>query len=171
MTGAPEHGPANRPPGPYDTEADTRSVTLPLWAAWDADPGAGKMAPQLRQFLGQTLEAASVEMGRYDDRIADWLAIWEPATVAVVAGWVIRARRAELQEARAAVLSGVAALTPEQLRTVLFALYEASEARRDAAENCAECGAGSHDVCGTCQNRLSIADDMQAVAESLRSQQ
>jgi hypothetical protein len=51
----------------------------------------------------------------------------------------------------------------------LFALYEASEARRDAADTCDTCGPDSPDVCATCQARLTIADDMDAVAEYLRS--
>ena len=64
-------------------------------AAHAAIPPAGGSsvlsAAQNRQLLGRALEAAGVEMGRYDDRIAEWLAGFEDSACAVIAGWVTRA--------------------------------------------------------------------------------
>jgi hypothetical protein len=75
------------PLGPFGTEAQARAA-----AQAAADPGLLPIkAPQNRRLLGRTCEAAGVAMGRYDDRIAEWLSIWEPSTVAVIAGWVGRA--------------------------------------------------------------------------------
>jgi hypothetical protein len=41
--------------------------------------------------LLDVLLAADVELGAYDRRIVEWLARWEPATCAVIAGLVSRA--------------------------------------------------------------------------------
>jgi hypothetical protein len=84
-------------PGPFETEQQVRELpsVQAVYAAFDRDPGAGKMAPHsLRMLLG-ALAAAGVHVGRYDVRIAEWLSQWEPATVAVVAGWVTRASQAD----------------------------------------------------------------------------
>jgi hypothetical protein len=87
--------------GPFETEREARELPAvrAVYAAFEADPGAGKMAPHNRRLLGRALEAAGVDMGRYDDRIAEWLAMWEPATCAVVAGWITRAHEAGQREA------------------------------------------------------------------------
>ena len=76
-----------KPLGPFDTEAQARTA-----AQAAADPGLLPIkAPQNRQLLGRVCEAADVALGRYDDRIVQWLSIWEPSTVVVVAGWITRA--------------------------------------------------------------------------------
>lgn len=82
--------------GPFETEwqVSAEPAVRAVCEAFDADPGAGKMAPHNRRMLGRALEAAGVEMGRYDDRIVEWLSRWEPETVAVVAGWIARAHAA-----------------------------------------------------------------------------
>lgn len=84
--------------GPFETDTQVRELpeVQAVYAAFDRDPGVGKMAPHLRRLLGEALETAGVDMGRYDDRIAEWLSQWEPQTVAVIAGWVTRAHRAEV---------------------------------------------------------------------------
>jgi hypothetical protein len=43
------------------------------------------------QLLCEALAVAGIELGAYDHRIVAWLAGWEPATVAVIAGWITRA--------------------------------------------------------------------------------
>lgn len=43
-----------------------------------------------RQALMQTLDG--LPLGAYDLRIVDWLATWEPSTVATVCSWIRRAR-------------------------------------------------------------------------------
>ena len=45
--------------------------------------------------LRDTLAAAGVELGEWDDLILRWLANWEFGTVAVVASWVTRASRSQ----------------------------------------------------------------------------
>jgi hypothetical protein len=79
--------------GPFDTERQARDLpeVQAVYAAFDADSGAGKMAPHTRRLLVQALEAAGVELGAFDERIAAWLAGWEPHTVAVIASWITRA--------------------------------------------------------------------------------
>ena len=79
--------------GPFDTEQQARELPAvrEVYAAFDRDPGAGKMAPHNHRLLTAALEAAGVELGAYDERIAAWLAQWEPHTVAVIASWITRA--------------------------------------------------------------------------------
>lgn len=174
--------------GPFETEREISALpeVQAIYEAFHADPGAGKMAPRTRLMPGRVLDAAGVAMGAYDDRIADWLATWEPQTVAVIAGWVSRARaaecgllraealsesgahhatlaklaqaqdevgrlRAELAGAQAASPSGrgepAAALTGEQLSTVLHALYTAADHERDVAATCGECEVRPEGLC------------------------
>lgn len=110
------------PLGPFDTEAQARAA-----AQAAADPGLLSIKPpQNRRLLGRTCEAAGVAMGRYDDRIVEWLSIWEPSTVVVIAGWVRRAFEAGQQTAApgAAVLSqaGPGITVIEVLRSAAAAL-------------------------------------------------
>ena len=73
--------------GPFETETEARVA-----AQAAADPGLLPLkAAENRQLLGRVCEAAAVAMGRYDDRIVQWLSIWEPSTVVVVAGRITRA--------------------------------------------------------------------------------
>lgn len=82
--------------GPFDTEEQARLLPAvqAVYAAFRRDPGAGKMTAHNRRMLLDALAAAGVYLGAYDHRIADWLAGWEPQTVAVIAGWVQRASQA-----------------------------------------------------------------------------
>ena len=83
------------PLGPFDTEVQARVA-----AQAAADPGLLPIkASQNRRLLGRACEAAGVAMGRYDDRIVEWLSIWRPSTVVVIAGWVSRAFEAGQQAA------------------------------------------------------------------------
>jgi hypothetical protein len=76
-------------PGPFDSERDARAAAL---AAVPPDEGRTVLSgAQNRQLLGQACEAAGIEMGRYDDRIVEWLSGWEDAICMVVAGLVTRA--------------------------------------------------------------------------------
>jgi hypothetical protein len=88
-------------PGPFDTEQQARQLPAvrEVYRKFDRDPGVGKMAPHNLRMLLDALAAAGVYVGRYDLRIAEWLAGWEPATVAVIAGWVQRASQADGQAA------------------------------------------------------------------------
>ncbi len=164
--------------GPYDTEA--QALELPevraVYEAFDADPGAGKMAPHTRRMLDTALQAAGVDMGAYDNRIAAWLSQWEPQTVAVIAGWVSRAYRPELEEARAVLLAGDTCTRPDgtavvsatDLGTVWSALFTAADHKRDLVDNCTECtGQPDTGLCGDCQEWLADADGYDSLADRL----
>jgi hypothetical protein len=80
--------------GPFQTEREasqTKAVRA-VYAAFDADPGAGKMRPHNTAMLTAACEAAGVELGAYDRQVLAWLGNWEPATCAVIAGLIIRRR-------------------------------------------------------------------------------
>ena len=81
---------------PFETEAQVRALPAvqAVYEAFDRDPGAGKMRPHNLRMLLDALAEAGVFVGAYDIRIAEWLATWEPQTVAVIAGWVRRASQA-----------------------------------------------------------------------------
>lgn len=79
--------------GPYERAADTRPVTAPIYAAFSADPGAGKMAPHNLRLMLDAISAAGVELGAYDRQVVEWLAGWEPSTCAVLAGLITRAAK------------------------------------------------------------------------------
>ncbi len=84
------------PVGPFETEADaTRTAAVQaVFAAFDADPGVGKMRPMNHRMLDEACTAAGIDLGAYDQRILLWLASWEPQTCAVVAGLITRAHQA-----------------------------------------------------------------------------
>ena len=76
--------------GPFDTEQ--QASALPEVRAITAlPPGTGQWKAASRGMLTEALAAAGVELGAYDERIAAWLAGWEPHTVAVIASWITRA--------------------------------------------------------------------------------
>ena len=87
--------------GPFETEQQARQLPAvrEVYRQFDHDPGVGKMAPHNLRMLLDALAAAGVYVGAYDIRIAEWLAGWEPQTVAVVCGWVQRAGQADGQAA------------------------------------------------------------------------
>jgi hypothetical protein len=79
--------------GPFTTEREARQspAARAVYEAFDADPGAGKMtAPNLRMLL-DAVTSAGIHVGAYDVQILEWLAGWEPATCAVIAGLIRRA--------------------------------------------------------------------------------
>ena len=79
--------------GPYQTghDASGTAAVRAVYAAFDADPGAGKMRPHNTAMLTGACEAARVELGAYDAQTLAWLGNWEPETCAVIAGVIVRA--------------------------------------------------------------------------------
>jgi hypothetical protein len=76
--------------GPFGTEAEARAAALALGGP--PRPGWSILSEeQNRQMLTAACEQASVEIGDYDARILAWLAGWEDAMCAVVAGLITRA--------------------------------------------------------------------------------
>jgi hypothetical protein len=108
VTAAPDHEdrrPPDRQPaeaaglppslaGPFDTEAQARALPAvqAVYAAARESPRRGVLGEGNHRLLCEALDAAGVDLGGYDHTIALWLAGWEPQTVAVIAGWVGRAR-------------------------------------------------------------------------------
>ena len=75
--------------GPFETEQEARAAAH---QAVVPEPGWSILWPAgNRELLARALEGAGVELGVYDWRILSWLAGWEDATCAVVAGWITRA--------------------------------------------------------------------------------
>jgi hypothetical protein len=75
--------------GPFDAEQDARRAAHAVIAP---DGGRSILSPDQNELLIlRALREARVETGAYDRRIARWLAGWEDATCAAVAGWVTRA--------------------------------------------------------------------------------
>lgn len=57
----------------------------------DTPPRGFRPADEQHAILLDTLQAAGIELGAHDRRIAAWLAHWEWSTVAVIASWIGRA--------------------------------------------------------------------------------
>jgi hypothetical protein len=90
-------------PAPIETEQQARELpeVRAVYAAFNADPGTGKMAPHNYLMLVNACEAARVDLGSpssYDRQILAWLAGFEPQTCAVVAGLITRAASADTEE-------------------------------------------------------------------------
>jgi hypothetical protein len=86
------------PLGPFGTEAEARGSLVHLLAGATLSEQVS-IPDRNHRVLGQALAAAGVELGAYDERILGWLAGFEPATVAVVAGLIGRAYQAGLRAA------------------------------------------------------------------------
>jgi len=82
--------------GPFQTEqeASRTEAVRAVYAAFDADPGPGKMAPHNVAMLTGACEEAEVVLGAFDARQLEWLGTWEPHTCVVIAGLIIRAHEA-----------------------------------------------------------------------------
>ena len=73
--------------GPYQTERQAAGAARAVHtAAGGVSTTAGN-----HQMLTQACAAARVQLGDWDRRVLAWLAGWEPATCAVVAGLICRA--------------------------------------------------------------------------------
>jgi hypothetical protein len=81
---------------PLETEQQARELPAvqAIFAAFDRNPGAGKMAPHTYRMLMSACVSAGVELGDYDRRILLWLAGFEPQACAVIAGLIGRAHEA-----------------------------------------------------------------------------
>ena len=143
--------------GPFETERQARETPAvrAVYAAFDTDPGPGKMTAPNAAMLTEACDAAAVELGTYDHRILVWLAGWEPATCAVVAGIIARAHQS-------------AALDEDALRLVLDALYVAADHKREVAAECAECDVRPEGLCPACESRLDTAEAYDKLAGTLR---
>lgn len=71
---------------PYETEREAREAARHVTAGPPASWPHGS-----HRLIEDACTAAGVQVGAYDHRIIEWLAGWEPATCAVVAGLIARA--------------------------------------------------------------------------------
>jgi hypothetical protein len=145
-----------KPLGPFETEALARAAAMAA-----AEPGLLPVKPvENRRLLGRVCQVAGLAMGRYDDRIAEWLSIWEPSTVAVVAGWISRANRDET----------AVTVTTAQAAVVAKALEDAEGYRRLRADQwCGNCEAAPQGACDDHLNDLDLADAYRDLAAELAS--
>lgn len=146
--------------GPFETEREARELPAvrAVYAAFDRDPGAGRMAPHIHRMLSEACTAAGVQLGAYDRRILAWLAGWEPQTCAVIAGLISRAN-----------LAGVV-FTAGQEAIVAQALADAEMYRRDrAAAWCGDCQQHPAGACPDHVDDLDAADAYRDVAAQLAS--
>lgn len=77
-----------KPTGPVPFETERQAMTSVRHIT--ASP-AGSWTDGCHRLLEDACTAAGVELGACDHRILIWLANWEPATCAVVAGLITRA--------------------------------------------------------------------------------
>jgi hypothetical protein len=79
--------------GPFETEREAREAaqqyTGPPGASLTGPPG--QLATANLAMLTDAVNAAGLELGTWDWRILNWLAGYEPATCAVIAGLITRA--------------------------------------------------------------------------------
>jgi hypothetical protein len=73
-------------PGPYETERDARMAVSHITRSTAESWQDGS-----QRLLEDACTAAGVTLGAYDQRILRWLAGFEPATCAVIAGLISRA--------------------------------------------------------------------------------
>ena len=77
--------------GPFGTEREARAASL--WEQQgrpEVEGRSGIREANVAQLMDVCADAG-VQLGAYDSRILHWLAGWEPATCAVVAGLIARA--------------------------------------------------------------------------------
>ena len=126
-------------------------MQAPVWSGSDADDahvfGLG--------LLGWMLETLDENRRDQAPGALLWLTGWESATCAVVAGLISRAHRASAQR------------TPGQLATVLDALDVAAGYKRARAATCPGREASPAELCGTCEWRLTRADEYDALRTRL----
>jgi hypothetical protein len=141
--------------GPYESDREAHRAAIRLGGP--ARPGWSILSDeQNARMLIAACEAAGVRLGSWDLRILSWLAGFEDSTCAVVAGLIIQA-----SVGRSGLASG-------DLSTVLAALADAAEHKRERAARCPDCDARPTDLCLTCERRLAVADEYDALAASLR---
>lgn len=77
--------------GPYETREAAASGPMAREVA-EMRTAIGLSAGAIRyRHLTEALGRAGVELGAYDERLADWLTQWDDPTVQAVIGWVTRA--------------------------------------------------------------------------------
>lgn len=146
--------------GPFQTEREasgTKAVQA-VYAAFDADPGPGKMRPHNVAMLTAACAEAGVALGAFDARQLEWLGTWEPHTCAVIAGLITRAHEAgkALRPSGAAVAYDLA--DPDARHALTTALDDYAAKERDMAA-----GEGGNE---SRERWADLADQMRQQAEA-----
>lgn len=129
--------------GPFETEH--QAARLPaVRATYDAAHAStrrGVIAERNHRMLCEAITAAGVDLGAFDHRIVQWLAGWEPQTVAVIAGIILRALAAAWLDGVSAGAATGAPLSLADLPDLISALDDAGHYRAEhAAGECTDCG-------------------------------
>jgi len=165
-------------PGSFETEGQVRELPAVrvVYEAFDADPGAGSMAPHSERMLRESCAAAGVVLGAFDRRVVSWLAGWGPETCAVIGGLIIRAHvagrcgQAAGTQPRGADLAGNYGLSAGKVATGLAALVDATNVICEQAAWCWECEMAPSALCGVHEEALARAEDFDQLAALLRGQ-
>ena len=127
--------------GPFETSGDALNAMRPR-------DGSFISRESRFDLLKQTLHAAGVELGGWDQVVLGWLAGQDVQTVAAVAGWVARSAPPYV------------VFTAGKEAVVAQALADAETYRRKRAENwCGDCAAAP---AGGCDNHLDDLDQADA---------
>jgi hypothetical protein len=112
-------------------------------------------------------QADDQHTGRAVGLIGDLARIYEGAQEAPASAYVVPAsqpRQPSVDRAALSTASSPEAIAGAGLRTILAALDEASDYKRERAESCADC---TDQSCGTCQYRLDAARACESLAVRL----
>jgi hypothetical protein len=95
-----QRGVVPRPCGPFHTERQALAAVRDITAAFDADPGPGKMRPLIYAMLTGACEQPGVELGEFDKSVLAGLANHEAQQMVSVAGIITRAYQAGRRRGR-----------------------------------------------------------------------
>jgi hypothetical protein len=138
-----------KPLGPFETSDDALHAMRP-------HDGSFISRESWFDLLKQTLHAAGVELGGWDQVVLGWLAAQDVQTVAAVAGWVARSA------------PPCVVFTAGKEAVVAQALADAEAYRRKRAENwCGDCAAAPAGGCDDHLDDLDQADAYRNLAAEL----
>jgi hypothetical protein len=127
--------------GPFETSSEALLALRPEYGSF--------FGPESRaQLLQDTLNAAGVELGEWDRAIVRWLAGLDVQTIAVVIGWVSRARR-------------------EPDPVIAQALADAIAHRTALTANCPDCAAAAPEGCADHRDDTPRAAEYERVLRDL----
>jgi hypothetical protein len=144
---------------PYETERQAREAARHI-----TDSSLESWQDGLQRLLEDACTAAGVQLGAYDQRILRWLAGWEPATCAVVAGLISRAHGGQ-------ATAGIAVFPEGPRQTMLAALADAVAYRTAGADaRCEDCMAHPAGCCDPHADDLEQADAYRDLAREIGGQ-
>jgi hypothetical protein len=159
--------------GPFETER--QAAAMSLWETHGRQAGQRHAANVAD--LAAEIGAARITLGAYDRRVVEWLAGWDPSTVAVVCGLISRARQAAGQQwVSTMALAGddalrtapAVVLTANQTDCLRDMLADAISARTEGvAGDCDDCDTDPAGLCWDHSADLDRAEAYKALAAGL----